>query len=41
MRLDLPVRVIPGLPENVAGLPVNVPGMPFVELPAVAVLHKV
>ncbi len=34
LRLDLPVRVVPSLPEGVAGLPVGLPGQPFLALPA-------
>lgn len=34
--LDLPVRLLPGLPPRSAGLPVGLPGMSFVRLPAVA-----
>jgi NADH-quinone oxidoreductase subunit G len=32
--LDLPVKLMPGMPERVAGLPAGLPGLPMTELPA-------
>ena len=32
--LDLPVKLIPGMPEHVAGLPAGLPGLPMTVLPA-------
>ncbi len=34
LSLDLPVRVLPGMPEGVAGLYVGLSGTPFLDLPA-------
>jgi NADH-quinone oxidoreductase subunit G len=39
-RVDLPVRLDPGLARKVAGLPAGLPGMPVWELPAAVTLGK-
>jgi NADH-quinone oxidoreductase subunit G len=38
--LDLPVKLMPGMPERVAGLPAGLPGLPKVALPAVVKIFK-
>jgi NADH-quinone oxidoreductase subunit G len=40
LRVDLPVRLMPGLSRTVIGVPVGIPGIPVVKLPAAADLKK-
>ena len=37
--LDLPVKLMTGMPERVAGLPAGLPGLPMTALPAVVKIH--
>ncbi|MGA8180594.1 MAG: NADH-quinone oxidoreductase subunit NuoG [Desulfobacterales bacterium] len=37
--LDLPVKLLPGMPPRTAGLPVGLPGLPHISLPAVVKIH--